>query len=203
MTCSRCMRRPSAVASSFTRDAAPRRLHASDGTWARPTTTEKLPSNVMVTSMRLPRPGGVRCEESTLPPNRREEGASFARRRQCLEHLHLVDHRGADPPQQWLHLVAVPLEAGDLVADLEELRGEQVALALVAVERLGLGSTPGERVQDRTRQQVRVAQRVGHPVRADGVLEVPGIAHQGPPRPPRPPDEPAPAGPPVEAPDAG
>src|SRR5262249_30772953 len=97
----------------------------------------------------------------------------------------LAPHGLAELLVQLGQLVESPGERGDLVGELEDLERQGVALLLVG----------GEAGADEcAREAVGVAERVGDAVRGERILEVAGVADEGPARPVRPAQEPGAAG---------
>jgi len=72
----------------------------------------------------------------------------------------------------------VPRKRGNVVAQLEDVAAELIALFLVGDERTGRAD------RKRAGQQLRVSQRVGDAVRADGIFEEARISHERPAGPP-------------------
>ncbi len=91
-----------------------------------------------------------------------------------------------------LQLGRVPLDGRDAVGHVEERRGELVPRGLVA------GQGLVRALRHRPREELRVAERVADAVGGDRVLEVGGVAHEGPARSPRAAEVPRVAGEAVE-----
>ena len=105
MTCSRCIRRPSARASSFTSEAAPRRLQASSGTGS-PSGDDREASEQRDVDEHVGASIGIGphgCDRLSPRP-RRPSGWTHRPDGQRLEVLDLVGHGGAHPPHQAGHL---------------------------------------------------------------------------------------------------
>ncbi len=95
------------------------------------------------------------------------------------EVVQLVTHRCADATQQSPDLVCVPVVAADRLRHVDQSLRELVSRALVRRER-DLGRHRFATREHGVRQQFGVAKGVGDPVGRDRVLEVAGIADQGP-----------------------
>src|SRR4051794_38054193 len=111
MTCSRGRRRPSRSASSFTNDAALRRLQAAAATGPPSTTTEKLPSRLMSTRIPPPHVPASTCRTTLRPPVGGFEpfpgSAQVSARRQAPRPEDSPERRaGGTAPAGYLHRVS-------------------------------------------------------------------------------------------------
>src|SRR3954452_11296103 len=101
MTCSRCSRRPGDRASTLTKEAAWRRDQLSGGTGTSSTATSNPPSNLMLTVMAVrPLDDGFTLRGASARRKDRRMGQPCPWIRERVQVIHLVAHRGADPPHQ-------------------------------------------------------------------------------------------------------
>ena len=89
-------------------------------------------------------------------------------------------------------LVVGPAQAGDGVDDAEDGPGQTVAGGVEVGEGVGLGALAGRDLDERRRQQLGVAERLGQAVPADGVGPHAGAADERPTGSPRSAQEPGP-----------